>query len=87
MPTAPAGSASVRMLGATGARVIVIVNVAVASGDVPLLALTVNVAVAAAVGVPEITPVAPSSVKPAGSEPPDKLQLKGAVPVAASVWL
>jgi hypothetical protein len=40
----------------------------------------IGVAVAVAVGVPEINPVAPSSVIPAGSAPDEMPQENGAVP-------
>ena len=35
---------------------------------------------APAVGVPEITPVLPARLRPAGSDPADTVQLNGAVP-------
>ena len=55
--------------------------------EVPQLleACTVNVAIAAAVGVPEIVPVEALSASPAGSEPAVTVQVIGAVPVAVSV--
>jgi hypothetical protein len=43
------------------------VAVAVLQGPAPLLAVTVTLVVPAAVGVPEITPVLVSTVRPAGS--------------------
>lgn len=50
------------------------------------LTVTVKVDVAAVVGVPEITPVAPAKVKPAGRVPTVTAQVYGEVPpVAASV--
>ena len=51
------------------------------------VAVTVNVLVAAVVGVPLITPVLALSDNPAGSEPLVMLHVIGAVPVAASVLL
>jgi phosphohistidine swiveling domain-containing protein len=50
-------------------------------------AFTVKVDVPAVVGVPEITPVVPARLKPAGNVvPPSRLHV-GAVPVATRVWL
>jgi len=79
-------------VGAVGApcaaRCIVIVNSRVASGDVPLLALTVNVyaPIAAALGVPVIAPCS-EIVKPPGNAPAAMLHVTGVVLVADSVWL
>jgi hypothetical protein len=64
------------MLNATGAEV-----------PLPLLAVTVKFAVPAVVGVPEISPVSGSSVKPAGKLPAVTLQFIVPPPVAESVWL
>jgi len=63
-PTVPLGVAALVMAGA--GKVMMIVKVAV---PVPplLVALKVTVEVPVAVGVPEITPVAVLSVRPAGS--------------------
>jgi hypothetical protein len=51
------------------------------------VALTVNLDVPIAVGVPDITPVVSFKLRPAGSVPPDIDQVIGVVPVAVSVWL
>ncbi len=72
MPTVPAGNETV-----------VIPNGAVILMDRDLVAVTaalsvtlaVNVAVPVVVGVPEMTPVAGASVKPAGKEPELMVQL------------
>src|SRR5579859_3467710 len=56
----------------------------------PLLsvAVTVKVAWLFDVGVPERTPLEPSSVRPAGNEPADTVYVYGATPpLAVSVWL
>ena len=50
-------------------------------------ALTVKLAVPAAVGVPLISPVASSSVRPAGRLPLSMPHVMGVVPVALRVWL
>jgi len=54
-----------------------------------LVALTVKVNVfnPAAVGVPDISPVAAFRLKPVGRLPAAIDQVMGVVPVAASVWL
>jgi hypothetical protein len=54
---------------------------AVWAGSLESVASTVNEESPAAVGVPEIAPVA-ASVKPVGRAPDDTLQLYGAVPPA-----
>jgi hypothetical protein len=51
------------------------------------VALTVNVDVPSSVGIPEITPVVLAKSMPSGNEPPAKLHVMGASPLAASVWL
>jgi len=45
------------------------------AGEPESVTLTVKLEVPAVVGVPEITPVAAASVRPAGSEPEVMLQL------------
>jgi hypothetical protein len=57
-------------------------NVWVASGKMPLLAVTVPSNVPEVVGVPSICPETPS-VRPAGRAPEVTLYSIGAVPVAA----
>ena len=69
MPTLPVAVAALEMTGAvttTGAAAIVIVNVLVAD-PTAFVALKVTVEVAAAAGVPEITPLVALTVSPAGS--------------------
>ena len=69
-----------------GAAVTVTVNVGViASGGVPLLALTANVNTPGVVGVPATTPLAESRLSPFGSEPDATLNVGGGLPVAAKV--
>ena len=69
MPTFPVAVAALEITGAvttTGAAATVIVSVLVA--DPPaLVALRVTAEVAAAVGVPEITPLVAFTIRPAGS--------------------
>lgn len=50
-------------------------------------ALTVKVAVPAAVGMPLISPVFSFRFKPAGSTPSSMLHVMGAVLMAVRVWL
>ena len=52
-----------------------------------LAALTVKLAVPAAVGVPLILPVFSSNVRPSGRAPPIMFHVMGVVPVAVRVWL
>jgi hypothetical protein len=56
-----------------------------ASGRVPLEAVTVNVDVPAAVGVPDNNPVVASRLIPAGREPDVTAKLGTGVPVATNV--
>lgn len=70
-----------------GAGAITRVTACVASGVLPFNATSVNVDVPAVVGVPEITPDAALSVRPAGSEPAITLQVGVGDPVAVAVWL
>ena len=69
MPTFPVAVAALEITGAvttTGAAATVIVSVLVA--DPPaLVALRVTAEVAAAVGIPEITPLVAFTVSPAGN--------------------
>ena len=52
-----------------------------------LAALTVKLAVPAAVGVPLILPVSLFRLRPAGRSPFSMLHVIGLVPVAVRVWL
>jgi hypothetical protein len=62
------------------------VAVAVCRGLLASVALTVKLYVPAVVGVPEMTPVLPDNLKPAGSAPPLIAHVYGVVPpLAASV--
>ena len=63
------------------------VSAFVASGETPLLALTVKVNEPAAVGVPEIIPVEEFRLKPPGNAPLAMLHVIGASLVASSVLL
>ena len=58
-----------------------------ASGPVPLLAVMVNELVPAAVGVPEIRPVAVSKDNPAGNDPLEMRSIGVGLPLAVTVWL
>jgi hypothetical protein len=68
VPTVPLAVTALEITGAvtTGAATTVIVSVFVAE-PVALVALRVTAEVAAAVGVPEITPLVALTVRPAGS--------------------
>ena len=52
-----------------------------------LVALTVNLAVPSAVGVPLISPVSLFRLRSAGRLPPSMLHVMGVVPVAVRIWL
>jgi hypothetical protein len=82
--TVPPGNAAVVIVGDTGAGLIVMLNCCV-SFPAPFVALTVNVEIPAAVGVPEITPVSAFSVSPSGSAPLSILHVMGASPDAMIV--
>jgi hypothetical protein len=68
-PIEPSRRLVVVIAGATGVAVTVMLSSLVASGKTPLAAVTVNVDIPSAVGVPDISPVAAFSTRPAGSEP------------------
>ena len=77
------------MVGAVpvgGAVSITIESSFVASGTVPLAALTVKLNVPSVDGIPEMTPLV-ESVKPLGRLPLSRLHIIGVEPVAARVWL
>jgi hypothetical protein len=57
----------------------------VASGEVPLAALTVNVDDPAVVGVPDNTPVVSSNVRPAGRDPLPTVNIGDGLPEALNV--
>ena len=88
VPTTPLGSEEVEIVSVNGAIVSVRFLVAVCAE--PLESVTVKVsgvAVAGAVGVPPICPVAPFNVNPAGSVPAVNCHVYGPVPpMAARVW-
>src|SRR6202011_2139593 len=86
-PTVPFGKVVVVI--ASGATVTTMLNALAAAccGVLESFAFIVKFDVPAAVGVPEITPVAVFSVRPAGN-PPIKVHVIGAVPpLVASGWL
>jgi hypothetical protein len=75
------------VIARAGATTKVAARVAVPGVDAESVAVMVNVAVPAAVGVPEKTP-AELSMRPLGSVPAVTVQVYGGVPPpAASVWL
>ena len=84
VPTVPPGSEEVVIVGATGAASITMLSLRVALPAV-LVALTVKLYVPAAVGVPEITPVAAFKLNPVGRPPLDIAHVIGVVPLALSV--
>ena len=87
VPTVPAGNGlAVVIERATAAALIVKENTFV--DETPLaVTWTVKLEVAAVVGVPPRTPVEEFRVRPAGSDPPDTVQVLVPVPpVAANVW-
>jgi hypothetical protein len=57
-----------------------------AVGTVESITLTVKLNVPAVVGVPEIVPLAATSVRPAGNAPELMLQVSGVVPPLAVSW-
>jgi hypothetical protein len=59
---------------------------AVRGGEDESVAVTVKAWLAAAVGVPVMAPVAPSSVSPGGRTDPVMLHATGAVPFAEASW-
>jgi len=75
VPVVPPGSDVVVIVGGCGAAATVILSAFVPLLLTPSVTLTVNDAVPAVVGVPEITPVEVTKVNPAGSEPALRLQL------------
>lgn len=83
VPSEPAGRVAV--VTVTGA-VTEMVSDRVAVRPAESVTFAVNEVLPVAVGIPLITPVLPSRVSPAGSEPAEMLHVYGAVPdVAASV--
>ena len=85
VPTVPFANESVVIAG--GIMGATVRESSMASFPVALAALTVKSNVPASVGVPEITPVASPRVNPSGNAPLARLQVMGASPAAASVWL
>ena len=69
-----------------GAALVIVIDSSFVSLPALLVALTVNLAVPSAVGVPLISPVSAFRLRPAG-RPPSMLHVIGAVPVAVRVWL
>ncbi len=82
-PTVPSGNAAVVI---TGTALIMIDNACSSNAAAASSTRTVKLDVPAVVGVPLMTPVAPSSTRPAGKAPTEIDQFNGAVPpVAVSV--
>ena len=69
-----------------GAALVIVIDSSFVSLPALFSALTVNLAVPSAVGVPLISPVSAFRLRPAG-RPPSMLHVIGAVPVAVRVWL
>ena len=70
-----------------GAALVIVIDSSFVSLPALFSALTVKLAVPAVVGVPLISPVVSSSVRPSGRAPPLMLHLMGVVPLAVRVWL
>ena len=70
-----------------GTALVIVIDSSFVSLPALFSALTVKLAVPAAVGVPLISPVASSSVRPAGRLPLSMPHVMGVVPVALRVWL
>jgi uncharacterized protein (UPF0212 family) len=84
-PTAPPGRDAVSIVGVPGAATTML-NAFVAL-PAAFVALTVKLKAFAAVGMPEITPVAPFKLKPVGKAPLSTVHVIGAFPLALSVCL
>ena len=69
-----------------GAALAIVIDSSFVSLPALLVALTVNLAVPSAVGVPLISPVSAFRLRPAG-RPPSMLYVIGAVPLAVRVFL
>ena len=73
-------------VGGTGAGLTRIVRLGLtASGEIPLLALTVKVKTPEVVGVPDSTPLAGSRLRPSGRDPEAREKVGAGVPEAANV--
>ena len=83
VPAVPPGSDTVVTVGGWAAAATAILNAFVPVPFAASFTCTVNDTVPAVVGVPEITPVDGTRLKPAGSDPALTLQLYGAVPPLA----
>jgi hypothetical protein len=86
----PAPATAERFAGAVGAVVsgftVIVIDGVTASGLTPFVAVTVNVAGPAAVGVPERTPVVAFKLNPAGRAPEDTRNVGAGLPDAANVY-
>ena len=65
---------------------VIVIDGVTASGLTPFVAVTVNVAGPAAVGVPERTPVVLFRLNPAGRAPEDTRNVGAGLPDAANVY-
>jgi hypothetical protein len=81
LSSSPPGNVAMVIVGATGGA-IVMENCFVLYPPV-FVALTVNVDVPSAVGLPEIAPL-PARLKPSGNAPLSRLHVMGVVPVAVN---
>ena len=77
------------MVNSAGASLVIVIDSSFVSLPTLFSALTVNLAVPSAVGVPLISPVSAFRLRPAGRTPfPfSTLHLMGVVPSAVRVWL
>ena len=83
MSVVPAGNEVVETEGGCAAAATVILNAFVPELFAASVTCTVKDAVPVAVGVPDITPVEVTRVRPAGNAPAIRLQLYGVVPPLA----
>ena len=75
------------MVNSAGAALVIVIDSSFVSLPALFSALTVKLAVPAAVGVPLILPVVSFSVKLSGRVPPIMFHVMGVVPSAVRVWL
>ena len=75
------------MVNSAGASLVIVIDSSFVSLPTLFSALTVNLAVPSAVGVPLISPESLFRLRPAGRLPLSMLHVIGTVPVAIRVWL
>ena len=75
------------MVTSAGAALVIVIDSSFVSLPALFSAVTVNLTVPSAVGVPLILPVSLFRLRPSGRAPPLMLHLMGVVPSAVRVWL